>query len=110
MYKYGIPLFRSIFTLLRILPSWRLARRLRRRVGGNRNGNFSILLRVDGVESSIHRNDILDFGESSITCPRTYPVSYAQSQWYHTVAPTTHFFRTSPLLSFHHSGPAYTSH
>ncbi|CDO75852.1 hypothetical protein BN946_scf184833.g3 [Trametes cinnabarina] len=61
MYKHGIPLFRSIFTLLRVLPAWKLARRLRRRVGGGRNGNFSIQLRVDSVDGSIRSDDILSF-------------------------------------------------
>ncbi|KAI8970887.1 autophagy-related protein 13-domain-containing protein [Trametes punicea] len=61
MYKHGIPLFRSIFTLLRVLPAWKLARRLRRRVGGGRNGNFSIQLRVDSVDGSIRTDDILGF-------------------------------------------------
>ncbi|KZT02810.1 uncharacterized protein LAESUDRAFT_738508 [Laetiporus sulphureus 93-53] len=50
MYKHGILLFRSIFTLLRVLPAWRLARRLRRRTGGNRIGNLTIQLRVKGAE------------------------------------------------------------
>lgn len=34
IYKHGIPLFRSLFTLLRLLPAWKLHKRLRRRVGG----------------------------------------------------------------------------
>ncbi len=70
MYKYGIPLFRSLFTLLRVLPSWKLARRLRRRVGGNRGGNFSIQLRVDGVDSSVRAGEVMSFGESLVymTC------------------------------------------
>ena len=63
MYKHGIPLFRSIFTLLRVLPSWKLARRLRRRVGGNRNGNFSIQLRVDGHDGDIRADEVLSLGE-----------------------------------------------
>ena len=68
MYKHGIPLFRSIFTLLRVLPAWKLARRLRRRVGGNRGGNFSIQLRVDSVDSSVHAGDVMSFGESHPIC------------------------------------------
>ena len=69
MYKHGIPLFRSIFTLLRVLPAWKLARRLRRRVGGNRGGNFSIQLRVDGFDG-IDRSEVMTFGEFSraVTC------------------------------------------
>ncbi|KAI0777721.1 autophagy-related protein 13-domain-containing protein [Trametes elegans] len=64
IYKHGIPLFRSIFTLLRVLPAWKLARRLRRRVGGARNGNFSIQLRVDGVDGSIRTDDVLSFAST----------------------------------------------
>ncbi|KAI0646348.1 autophagy-related protein 13-domain-containing protein [Trametes meyenii] len=64
IYKHGIPLFRSIFTLLRVLPAWKLARRLRRRVGGGRNGNFSIQLRVDSPDGSIQSDDILSFDNS----------------------------------------------
>ncbi|TCD69595.1 hypothetical protein EIP91_007017 [Steccherinum ochraceum] len=52
IYKHGISLFRSIFTLLRLLPSWKLTKRFRRRPGGNRNGNFSIKLRVEGVDQT----------------------------------------------------------
>ena len=63
MYKHGIPLFRSIFTLLRVLPAWKLARRLRRRVGGNRNGNFSIQLRVHGHDGAVRVDEVLSLGE-----------------------------------------------
>lgn len=66
MYKHAIPLFRSIFTLLRILPAWKLARRLSGR--GGVNGHFSIQLRVQGQglddTESIPIDGILDFGES----------------------------------------------
>ncbi|CAL1710854.1 unnamed protein product [Somion occarium] len=60
IYKHGISLFRSMFTLLRILPAWKLARRLR----SQRNGKFSIELRVEGMgeDSSISAHDILGFG------------------------------------------------
>ncbi|KAJ3486366.1 hypothetical protein NLI96_g4280 [Meripilus lineatus] len=62
-YKHGIALFRSIFTLLRILPSWKLARRLRRRPGGNRNGGFTIRLRVENATDghNAQDNNILGF-------------------------------------------------
>ena len=62
MYKYSIPLLRSIFSLLRILPAWKLARRLRR-VGGSRNGSFNIQLRVDDGSPRPHD---LTFGESLV--------------------------------------------
>ncbi|OSD08063.1 hypothetical protein PYCCODRAFT_1402208, partial [Trametes coccinea BRFM310] len=67
MYKHGIPLFRSIFTLLRVLPAWKLARRLRRRVGGARNGHFSIQLRVDSVDGSIRPDEVLSFDNTPAT-------------------------------------------
>ncbi|KAG5644422.1 hypothetical protein DXG03_008517 [Asterophora parasitica] len=44
IYKHGIPLFRSLFTLLRILPVWKLHKRLRRRAGGG--PSLGITLRV----------------------------------------------------------------
>ncbi|KAF8635112.1 hypothetical protein AX15_000549 [Amanita polypyramis BW_CC] len=34
IYKHGIPLFRSLFSLLRILPAWKLYKKLRRRMPG----------------------------------------------------------------------------
>ncbi|TFK80497.1 hypothetical protein K466DRAFT_503784 [Polyporus arcularius HHB13444] len=84
MYKYGIPLFRSLFTLLRVLPSWKLARRLRRRVGGNRGGNFSIQLRVDGVDSSVRAGEVMSFD----TMPSTL-ASVLQKER-HSLPPITH--------------------
>jgi autophagy-related protein 13 len=64
-YKHGISLFRSLFTLLRVLPSWKLFKRLRRRTGGsNRNGSLSILLRVVPAEGDSDSEPILDFGKS----------------------------------------------
>jgi autophagy-related protein 13 len=52
IYKHGIPLFRSLYTLLRILPSWKLHKRLRRRAGGG----LGITLKVrptDGDDPSV---------------------------------------------------------
>lgn len=70
IYKHGISLFRSIFTLLRILPAWKLARRLRRPAGGN----FSIIVKVEGSEFGA-LNGVLGFGEP--VCPLT---SYCSPQ------------------------------
>jgi autophagy-related protein 13 len=53
IYKHGIPLFRSLYSLLRVLPAWKLYKRLKRRTG------LSIELRVGG--DADHR--ILEFGE-----------------------------------------------
>ncbi|EKM53214.1 uncharacterized protein PHACADRAFT_30248 [Phanerochaete carnosa HHB-10118-sp] len=58
IYKHGISLFRSIFTLLRILPTWKLARRGGRLRGMN-NGNFSIQVRVE--QRSVHMDGVLEF-------------------------------------------------
>lgn len=50
VYKHGIGLFRSIYTLLRVLPTWKLHKRLRRRlVPANRNALLNIELRVRGA-------------------------------------------------------------
>ncbi|PPQ67199.1 hypothetical protein CVT24_011270 [Panaeolus cyanescens] len=60
-YKHGIVLFRSLFSLLRLLPTWKLYQRLRRKMGGiNRNANFGIQLRVRSYSG---KDDILSFGE-----------------------------------------------
>ena len=59
IYKHGISLFRSIYTLLRILPAWKLARRQRRPAGGN----FSIVVRIEGGDLGA-LNGVLGFGES----------------------------------------------
>ncbi|KAI9462580.1 autophagy-related protein 13 [Boletus coccyginus] len=65
IYKHGIPLFRSLFSLLRILPSWRLFRRLRRRMSTPyRNGNLTIQLRIRSLDD--YPTDILDFGKSHV--------------------------------------------
>ncbi|TFY62297.1 hypothetical protein EVJ58_g3954 [Rhodofomes roseus] len=80
IYKHGISLFRSIFTLLRILPAWKLARR--RRTGGNRNGNFGIELRIVGQGQS--RGDILGF--DTPPAPGASPLA----KEVHAFAPITH--------------------
>ncbi|EIW75418.1 hypothetical protein CONPUDRAFT_169288 [Coniophora puteana RWD-64-598 SS2] len=61
-YKHGIPLFRSLYTLLRILPAWRFFKLLRgrRMPGPNRNGFLGIELRVRGLDTP-PPEDILDF-------------------------------------------------
>jgi autophagy-related protein 13 len=50
IYKHGIPLFRSLYSLLRILPAWKVFKRLRRWTGGGkRSGVPSIKLRVPAL-------------------------------------------------------------
>ena len=69
IYKHCITLFRSLFSLLRILPAWRLYKRLRRRTGGgNRNGSLGIRLRVRGLgiddgDSMAVDESVLGFGK-----------------------------------------------
>lgn len=82
MYKHGIPLFRSIFTLLRVMPAWKLARRLRRRVGGNRGGNFSIQLRVDSPDSSVRTDEVMSFGELCVIGLTSIPTTLFTSTCY----------------------------
>ncbi|KAI0746825.1 autophagy-related protein 13-domain-containing protein [Daedaleopsis nitida] len=72
MYKHGIPLFRSIFTLLRVLPAWKLARRLRRR------------LRVDAVDSSIRADEVMTFD----TTPPALQTALQRER--HSLPPITH--------------------
>ena len=45
IYKLGIALFRSVYALLRILPTWKSHRPLKRRVGGSA-GAFTLQLRL----------------------------------------------------------------
>jgi autophagy-related protein 13 len=59
IYKHGISLFRSIFTLLRILPTWTIVKRGGRPRGTN-NGNFSIQVRVQHNGTS--EDGMLKFG------------------------------------------------
>lgn len=47
IYKLGIALFRSVYALLRVLPTWKTHRLLRRRVGGSA-GAFTLQLRLRG--------------------------------------------------------------
>ncbi|TFY77267.1 hypothetical protein EWM64_g6743, partial [Hericium alpestre] len=54
IYKHGIGLFRSVFTLLHVLPAYKLSKRLHRR-----NGAFGIVVRIAGSEPD---DGILRFG------------------------------------------------
>jgi len=68
VYKHGIGLFRSIYTFLRVLPTWKLHKRLRRRgaVPSNRNANLNIELRV---RSGQNQDGVLGFGKHPLTLP-----------------------------------------
>ncbi|KAI0826570.1 autophagy-related protein 13-domain-containing protein [Trametes gibbosa] len=121
MYKHGIPLFRSIFTLLRVLPAWKLARRLRRRVGGSRSG-FSIQLRVDSVDSSIRADEVMTFDttpasiapvlkrERHVLPPITHPVGELGVSAMYLTQPSFQLDTWESLLSsrFLSEGPDFT--
>ncbi|KAG1738012.1 hypothetical protein EDB19DRAFT_1909457 [Suillus lakei] len=59
IYKNGIPLFRNIYSLLRILPSWKLYKNLRRRTSNA--SKPSIHLRIKGLDDGVSATDILEF-------------------------------------------------
>ncbi|CAK5276839.1 unnamed protein product [Mycena citricolor] len=91
IYKNAIPLFRALYALLRVLPAWRVVRRMTGRrpstaglggIGGARRGGLKTVVRVRGEESggvamragsdlnrgvgagSNQRETVLRFGES----------------------------------------------
>jgi autophagy-related protein 13 len=69
VYKHGIGLFRSIYTLLRVLPTWKLHKRLRRRlvVPTNRNSILNLELRVRGTKD---QDGVLGFGKRLYSSPQ----------------------------------------
>jgi autophagy-related protein 13 len=104
IYKHGIPLFRSLYSLLRVLPAWRMFKRLRRRPGmtgagaaataagggggAANNTGMGILLRVRGAPASgstIDERDILLFGTF-------YKISYIYIHVTDHTSPLLHFF------------------
>lgn len=60
IYKLGIALFRSVYALLRVLPTWKVQRQLRRRIGGSA-GAFTLQLRL---RSEVPDDRILAFSKS----------------------------------------------
>lgn len=73
IYKLGIALFRSVYALLRILPTWTSHRSLRRKVGGSA-GAFTLQLRL---RSEGPDDRILAFSES----PNFSPIT----AWHHLI-------------------------
>jgi hypothetical protein len=100
IYKHGIPLFRSFYTLLRILPAWKLHRRLRRKVGGNRNGNFSIQIRLHNTDRDEAR--VLRFGEPPRCCNAATTSHLPTTLQTHLPQPT-HLLSQRPLTNSHPS-------
>lgn len=65
IYKDGIPLFRGLFSLLRVFPSWKLFRKLQRRMSTpHRNGNLTIQLQIRSLDD--YPTDTFDFGKSGM--------------------------------------------
>ena len=60
IYKHVIALFRSVYSMLRVLPSWAVYKRLRRRTGALTRGGLGIWVRV--ADGDIGR--VLTFGAS----------------------------------------------
>ena len=99
VYKHGIGLFRSIYTLLRVLPTWKLHKRLRRRlVPTNRNALLNIELRVRGARD---QDGVLGFGK------RHYPASQLRMPLYQPrgldVSPAAN---APPLITESHTFPS----
>ncbi|TFK23887.1 hypothetical protein FA15DRAFT_705075 [Coprinopsis marcescibilis] len=82
IYKHGIPLFRSLYSLLRVLPTWKLYKRLKRRTGGPHH--LSIQLRVRGVHDADHVTLNLDTPLSASV------LSTPLSTQTHTFSPVPH--------------------
>ncbi|KAH6901556.1 autophagy-related protein 13-domain-containing protein [Coprinopsis sp. MPI-PUGE-AT-0042] len=82
IYKHGIPLFRSLYSLLRALPTWKLYKRLKRRTG------LSIELRVGS--GADHR--ILEFD-----CPPSPSTRVPLSTQAHTFSSVPHPLGTLTL-------------
>ncbi|KAL5532376.1 ATG13 [Sanghuangporus sanghuang] len=87
VYKHIMSVIRSLYTLLHVLPVWRICKRLRRRPGqGARNGQLGLMLRVRarGIDSSADDNFYLGFDEP--LSPSAPPLDTAT----HTFEPVTH--------------------
>ncbi|KAF9261641.1 hypothetical protein L218DRAFT_905029 [Marasmius fiardii PR-910] len=68
IYKHGIPLFRSLYSLLRILPAWKVCKRLRRRGMAqiNRGNGLGVQVRVrEAVNDRVLEFDV----PPSSSCP-----------------------------------------
>ncbi|PPQ78451.1 hypothetical protein CVT25_011846 [Psilocybe cyanescens] len=103
IYKQGIILFRSVFSLLRVLPAWKFYKRLKRKVGGvNRNGHLGIRLRVRPNGES--ENDTRILGFNARLSP-TYRVPLPTST--HTFPAVPHLFGTFTLSTTYLNTPSF---
>ncbi|KAL4063866.1 autophagy-related protein 13-domain-containing protein [Scleroderma citrinum] len=100
IYKHGIPLFRSIYSLLRILPSWKLFKRLRRRMSSPyRTGNMNIQLRIKGADDGV--GDLLEFDTPPTFNARPLPYET------HSFPPIPHPMGTLSLTAKYLTSPNF---
>ncbi|KAJ3989234.1 autophagy-related protein 13-domain-containing protein [Lentinula detonsa] len=75
LYKHGIPLFRSLYSLLRVLPAWKLSKRFKtRRLNGT--GALGVQVRVRGDPGSgLDESIVMRFDSPSAlpTSTHTFP-------------------------------------
>ncbi|KAK0493578.1 autophagy-related protein 13-domain-containing protein [Armillaria luteobubalina] len=98
VYKHGIPLFRSLYSLLRILPTWKLCKRLRRRGAGNGNLNIQLRVRTQALGDS---GPILGFDTSPATGASPLPSKT------HVFAPVSHPMGTLSLSATYLTTPHF---
>ncbi|KAJ3901243.1 autophagy-related protein 13-domain-containing protein [Lentinula edodes] len=75
LYKHGIPLFRSLYSFLRVLPAWKLSKRFRRRRHNGMNG-LGVQVRVRGDPGSgLDEVGVMPFNSSPAlpTSTHTFP-------------------------------------
>uniref|UniRef100_A0A8H7XL66 Autophagy-related protein 13 n=1 Tax=Psilocybe cubensis TaxID=181762 RepID=A0A8H7XL66_PSICU len=103
IYKQGIILFRSVFSLLRVLPVWKFYKRLKRKVGGiNRNGHLGIKVRVRPHGEDENDTRILGFDARLSPTYRTpLPTST------HNFHPVPHLFGTFNLSTTYLNTPNF---
>ncbi|KAG7440201.1 uncharacterized protein BT62DRAFT_938268 [Guyanagaster necrorhizus] len=98
VYKHGIPLFRSLYSLLRILPAWKLCKRLRRRGAGNGNLNIQLRVRTQALGDS---GLILGFDASPATGASPLPSKT------HVFVPVSHPMGTLSLSATYLTMPHF---
>ncbi|PPQ70080.1 hypothetical protein CVT26_013414 [Gymnopilus dilepis] len=100
IYKHGIVLFRSVFSLLRVLPAWKAYKRLKRRIG--RNG-LAIRVRVRGVGESELEMDRDVLGFDTPPSPTHHPLPTST----HTFPPVAHLLGTFTLSTTYLTAPHF---
>ncbi|KIK51133.1 hypothetical protein GYMLUDRAFT_65002 [Collybiopsis luxurians FD-317 M1] len=95
VYKQGIPFFRSVYSLLRLLPAWKLSTQLKSR--GDGNGGLGIRVRAKADPGSgVDESAVLSF-RSSFDLPTSS----------HTFAPIHHPLGALTVTCTYLSSPAF---